>query len=124
MKEESRILAYGLSDYYGAFATYRKDFLEEFNVVQVPATNLSRYLRSKLNTYSEISYVIPCTENKYNSSVQGFKVFEGWVELAQRRKYCQLINLILCILNRRGLINPLGIELLVEQSEKCFNVVM
>lgn len=119
MKEEARILVFGLNEHYGVFATFRKDFLEEFNIIHLRGLNLTRHLESVLSTYNEISYMIGCTESKYDPVVQGFKVLEGWTELVQRHKYCQLIKLVLCILNRRGLINPPHIELLVERSDKC-----
>ncbi|MEM4904336.1 MAG: hypothetical protein QXL28_05125, partial [Desulfurococcaceae archaeon] len=111
MKEESRILVYGMGNYYGVFATYRKDFIEEFVVLRLLSYDVNQYLQKNMRTYSEITYMVSCTENKYAMRLFPFKVLEGGDELTVKHKYCSLVNSVLCMLEKRMLITPSDVEL-------------
>lgn len=119
MKEESRVLVYGVGNYYGIFATYRRDFVEEFVVLKLLSFDINRNLQKYMRTYNEITYMVSCTGNKYTTHSLPFRVLEGGEELAVKYKYCNLVNTVLCMLEKRGLINPPSIELVVEISDKC-----
>lgn len=119
MKEESRILVYGVGDYYGVFATYRREFIEEFIVLRLPSYDVNQYLQRNMRTYSEITYMVSCTENKYVTHLLPFRVLEGGDELTIRYKYCSLVSAVLCVLEKRRLITPSDVELIVETSDKC-----
>lgn len=120
MKEETRVLVYSIGYYYGVFATYRKDFIEELTVIGAMNNyDFDRYLQRRMRTYSEITYVISCNGSKYDNRLPSFRVFEGGDELALKSRYCSLINMFLCMLERRGLINPPDVELIIETSSKC-----
>ena len=118
MKGEARILVYGVVDYYGVFATYRKNFIEELLVLRLQqGLDISYILRKQLTTYNEITYILPCNENKYSNSILGFRIIEGGEELLVREQYCNLIKQLICILNTRtGLIPSLGT---ISTSNKC-----
>lgn len=119
-KREVRILAYGLCRQYVAYATYRKDFLEEFSVVALGQVyDLTEHARRVLKTFQEVSYILPCTESKYSHRLRGFKVVEGGDYLYFLFKYCDLIYKILCTICRRGLLNPPSVDLVVDTSDKC-----
>lgn len=120
MKEESRVLVYSLGKYYCVFATYRRDFIEELLITRYPLLDLNRYLQKTLRTYNEVTYVIPCNDGKYAVTLLSrFRVIEGGDELLLKNKYCSLINMVLCMLDKRGLMNPVNIGLTIEISEKC-----
>lgn len=120
MKEEARVLVYGIGHYYGVFATYRKDFIEELAVIEATINyDYDRYLQKHMRTYNEITYVISCNGSKYDNRLPSFRVFEGGDELTLKNRYCGLINTFLCMLERRGLINPPDVELVIETSSKC-----
>ncbi|MEM0325921.1 MAG: hypothetical protein QW733_02685 [Desulfurococcaceae archaeon] len=119
-KEEARVIAYGMCKDYAVFATYRKNFLEELHITsRALVLDFTRYIESALRTYHELTYAVPCTESKYTQSIRGLKVLEGGDYLLLMREYCRLITQILCILCRRGLINPPNTGSTVETSNKC-----
>lgn len=119
MKEESRILIYSVGNHYGVFATYRKEFIEEFVVFRLLSYDVNQYLQRNMRTYSEITYMVSCSENKYITHLLPFKVIEGGDELIIKYKYCNLVNTVLCMLEKRKLITPSDVELIVETSDKC-----
>lgn len=119
-KRETRLLVYALGKYYGVFATYRRDFLEELTVTRVLNVlnlDIDKYLEKNMRTYDEITYTIPCNENKYSTRLNRFKVLEGGEEIVARQKYCKLVSTLLCMLESRGLISSLSMELIVELSD-------
>lgn len=119
-KEEARVLAYGLCREYVVLATYRRDFLEEFVVLETQHIfDLTEYARRTLKTFHEITYILPCTESKYSHSIRGFRVIEGSDLLNFTAKYCCLILSVLSVLCGRGLFNPPDVDLVVNVSGKC-----
>lgn len=120
MKEESRILVYALGTYYGVFATYRRGFMEEFLILKQPVLNGYKFLEKSLRTFSEITYIISCNSTSHAPGLfPGFKTINGGDELIYSNMYCRALKTILCMLDRRGLINPPNIEHIIELSEKC-----
>ncbi|MEM0001415.1 MAG: hypothetical protein QW211_00795 [Desulfurococcaceae archaeon] len=120
MKEESRILAYALGNYYGVFATYRRNFIEEFLILRLPVLNEYRFLEKNLRTFNEITYVLPCNSSGYVPSLfPGFKVINGGDRLVYGGIYCKIIKTVLCMLDKRGLINQPSTEHVIELGEKC-----
>jgi hypothetical protein len=115
MKGESRVLVYAIGHYYAVFATYRREFLEELLIITVPVFNLKRVLEAKMKTIMEVSYVQPCIGSKYDSCIlPGFKVFEGGDEHLVRLSRCKLVETILKMLDKRGLIKPSGVDVLSD----------
>lgn len=119
MKEESRILIYSVGYYYGVFATYRREFIEEFVILRLLGYDVNQHLQKNMRTYSEITYMVSCNENKYVTHLLPFKVLEGGDELVVKHKYCSLVNTVLCMLEKRKLITPPDVELIVETSDRC-----
>lgn len=119
MKEESRILIYGIGSYYGVFATYRREFIEELVVLRLLNYDVNRHLQRNMRTYNEITYMVSCGESKYVTHLLPFKVLEGGDELIVKHKYCNLVNAVLCMLEKRKLITPSDVELVMETSDKC-----
>lgn len=116
MKLEARILTYVIGEYYAVFATYRRLFLEELFIVESRVYNLSRVLIEKMKTINEVTYVLPCKTSKYYAlfSLPGFKVVEGSDEILLKNTHCRLVELLSRLLDKRGLIMPSDIELIVD----------
>lgn len=119
-KKESRVLVYGLSRNHIVIATYRWDFLEELFISKHPTLDLEVFIRDKLSTYSEVTYVLPCTESKYRARFKSFKILEGGDILIYVEKYCKLINAIICLLETGGLISP-ATGILIGAPDKCLS---
>jgi len=105
--------------YYGVFATYRREFIEELVVLKLVNGMHSQRLQRFMRTFSEIAYAVPCRGSKYEVFLPFFKVFEGGDELISKSKYCNLVNTVLCMVEKRGLINPPELEFIPDLSEKC-----
>jgi hypothetical protein len=120
LKKESRVLAYGVLGDYIVLATYRRDFLEELFISQLLTHDLEVYIRDKINTYSEITYIVPCTEGKYNARFKSFRVIESGDQLTYREKYCKIITLILCLLEVSKSTPPLS-GVLISDLDRCLS---
>ncbi|MEM0004063.1 MAG: hypothetical protein QXE10_05215 [Desulfurococcaceae archaeon] len=119
-KEESRVLVYAVGHSYGVFATYRRNFIEELLIVKLPVLNEYKFLEENLRTFNEVTYVLPCCDFEYSpSALSGFKVFNGGDRLMHALTYCKMLKTVLCMLDRRGLINPPDVERIIELSDKC-----
>ena len=118
MKRESRVLAYGLSGNYVVVATYRSNFLEEIFVSHQPVYDLEVYIRDKIRTYSEVTYVVPCTESKYPARFKSFKVIEGSDSLLYAEMYCRVVNLVLCLLELSTPQTDIS-GILISDLERC-----
>lgn len=119
-KEEARILVFEIGIYYSVFATYRKEFMEELYIVRNPIMRIDELLKNNLRTIEEVSYILPCS-GKYSEAlaVPGFRVIEGGEKLVIRENYCRLINLLTCMLDKRGyMLTPLA-EDIFEVDDKC-----
>jgi len=115
MKEEARVLVYGVGRFYGVFLTYRRGFLEELYIAKLQAYSLWRILEENLRTFNEVTYVVPCLGSKYESVLlPGFRVIEGGEELVVKKRYCRLVDLLMQLLDKRGLIMQTYIGQVVE----------
>ncbi|MEM4717565.1 MAG: hypothetical protein QXE81_02250 [Desulfurococcaceae archaeon] len=119
-KEEARVLVFDIGIYYSVFATYRKEFIEELYIMRNPLVRVDLVLKNNLKTIEEVSYVLSCS-SKYTvlSTIPGFKVVEGGEELVLREKYCRLISLLICMLDRRGYMPASLVEDIYEVGSKC-----
>ncbi|MEM0355139.1 MAG: hypothetical protein QXT88_00995 [Desulfurococcaceae archaeon] len=93
VKPESRVLALTyLNGMYYAMV-FRKNFLEEFQVIDESEIIDIGDILDQLNTRDEISYYILCGENKYSFIVPGLNILEGSEYLIQKYNYCR--NLVM-----------------------------
>ena len=120
MKKEKRVLAYGLLRDHVVIATYRWNFLEELYISQQPILDLESYIKNRISTYSEVTYIVPCTEDKYANRFKSFRVIEGGEFLIYREKYCRIVLLILCLLEENMSLT-LSRGVLISDLDRCLN---
>lgn len=100
IKKESRILVLSTNGRSFFLMVFRRSFLEEFVIVNYDEVISTRDLLNKLETRDEIGYLINCGSHKYELTLPGVKVLEGFQYLVLKYKYCREAELIAnCLIN-------------------------